>query len=49
MGCLSSKPKEPLFSLEKKPIDSDLKFKIVILGDVAVGKTSILNTLKGKC
>ena len=49
-GCISSKKKKPTSNLGiKKPQkENDHKFKVVILGDVAVGKTSILSMLKGK-
>ena len=48
-GCLGSRkplPKEKL-GIQTKKEENDHKFKVVILGDVAVGKTSILNVLKG--
>ena len=49
-GCISSNKKKPNANLGIKTNEkeNDHKFKVVILGDVAVGKTSILSMLKGK-
>ena len=49
-GCIGSnknKEKQTL-GLKTNTVENDLKYKVVILGDVAVGKTSILSMLKGK-
>ena len=50
-SCFGSDSKKQKASFQKlqtpQNADNSLKFKIVILGDVAVGKTSILSVLKG--
>ena len=49
-GCLSGNKNKAIkgFETESEPVTENIiKFKVVVLGDVAVGKTSILNFLKG--
>ena len=47
--CFGSKKKKKdnNLGISIKPKDVSHKYKVVILGDVAVGKTSILSVLKG--
>ena len=49
-GCIgkSSKSKNNTLGLKAPKMETDHKYKVVILGDIAVGKTSILSMLKGK-
>jgi GTPase SAR1 family protein len=49
-GCIGSKQvkEHKTLGIKTETGSKDHKFKVVILGDVAVGKTSLLNVLKGR-
>jgi GTPase SAR1 family protein len=49
-GCIGRKKssKNETLGIRAPKTETDHKYKVVVLGDVAVGKTSILSMLKGK-